>query len=168
MRIVDRDQQRSTIREVHRKPVQPMQHSKRRIERRSPAGRSEQKRPDRSGRTTQQPFSLALPRPYQPPLEQLPHHPERETRLKPRTTRAEDLATHISRTTTCRLHEHRLAKTRPTLHHQARTATRQQPFDRCQLSFALQQALHDNTLSRAAPIDAASPADMVAGQRSLR
>ena len=66
----------------------------------------------------------------------------------------------LSRPPARRVDQRRLADTRPTLDHEHRTAALQQLLDRRQLAFALEQVLHDTTLSRCGGI-CATTADSV-------
>ena len=107
---------------------------------------SQQQRSNRASRTGQQRVALALLSARQTPLKQLAHHAKRESSLKLRATRAQDLVTATSCASARRLQKRRLADTRPTLD-KDRTATLQQLIHRRQLALAFEQALHDTTLS---------------------
>ena len=148
MRVIDGDQQRPAVREVDGQPVQPVQHRKRRIERRRLHELSQQQRPHRASRAGQQRVALALISARQTPLEQLAHHAEREARLKLRATRAQDLVAAAQPHAARRLQQRRLANPRPALDYEDHTATLQQLIHRRQLALAFKQLLHSNTLCR--------------------
>jgi hypothetical protein len=81
MRVIDGDQHRPALCEVDRQPVEPVQDRKRNVERRTAHRFSQQQRSNRARRTRQQRVALAHLSTRQAPLEQLTHHPERETGL---------------------------------------------------------------------------------------
>ena len=145
MRVIDRDQQRPPVREIDRQPVQPVQQRKRNVVRRGADPFSQQQGSNRAREARQQHVALALVSGRQTPLEQLTHHPERETSLKLRATRAQHRVTQPRCASARLLQNCCLADTRPALDDDRATLL-QQPTHRRQLALAFEQALHDTTL----------------------
>ena len=147
MGVVDGNQQRPVAREVDGQPIEPMQHRKRRVRRRSLSELPQQERPDRAGLTRQEGVTLALLSSRQPPLEQLAHHPEGEADIEFRATRAQDLMTQAGSASARLLDERGLANAGSTLDENRATVIEQ--LAHCgQLALALKQDLHTVTLSR--------------------
>jgi len=81
----------------------------------------------------------------QAPLEQLPHHAEREARLQLRPAGPHDVVPQLRPPAARLLGQRRLADARPALDHQ-RPAVRQQQLNRGQLPLALAQRPHQTSL----------------------
>ena len=107
-----------------------MQHRKRTITSGLRGELAGQQRPGRGSRAGQQRLPLAFPCTRQAPLEQLAHHPERETRLQLRAPRTHDLVAKLICPRARRLNQRRLADTGPALEQEHPTAVLQQHLDR--------------------------------------
>ena len=142
MRVIDGDQERPAGGQVYYQPVQAVQHRKPTVTSRRHGELAGQQRPDRGRRPGQQRLTLTLPRSRHAPLEQLAHHPERETRLQLRSPRPHDLVAKLIRPRARHLNQRRLANTGPALEHQHPAAVLQQHLDRRQLTLALPQPPH--------------------------
>jgi hypothetical protein len=145
VRVVDGDQQRPGGRQVGHQPVQAVQHRKRTAAGRLGGQRAGQQRPHRRGRPGQQRLTFARARVRQAPLEQLPHHAEREARLQLRPAGPHDLVPKLTRPPGRLLGQRRLADARPALDHQHSAACQQQ-LHRGQLTLALAQPPHQTSL----------------------
>ena len=166
VRVVDDDQQRPAGREVGHQPVQAMQHRKRTAAGRLPGQRAGQQRPHRRGGPGQQRLTFARARVRQAPLEQLPHHAEREARLQLRPAGPHDLVPQLPRPPACLLGQRRLADARPALDHQHPAAARQQQLNRGQLTLALAQPPHQTSLPPSpSPVHRAVRGDRRGGRR---
>jgi hypothetical protein len=82
MRVIDGNQQWPTRRQVHHQPVQAMQDGERTVTSELRGELAGQQRPHRGRRPSQQRLTLTSSRARQPPLKQLAHHTERESRLQ--------------------------------------------------------------------------------------
>jgi hypothetical protein len=118
MRIIDRYHEPPTQRKIHRKPIQAMQNSKRRVLSSRLTQLTRQQRPSPRRRTGEQLDAIASVGTHQPPLKQLTHYPKREPRLKLRPTRTQHLAPSLRRPPAHRLEQRCLADPGPTLNEQ--------------------------------------------------
>ena len=118
MRIIDRDHKPPVQRKIHRKPIQAMQDSKRRVLGSRLTQLTRQQRPSPRRRTREQLDALPNVGTHQPPLKQLTYDPKRERGLKLGPTGAQHLAASLRRPRARGLEQRCLADPGPTLNEQ--------------------------------------------------
>jgi hypothetical protein len=124
-----------------------VQDHKRRVQGKRRRKLTQQQRSHSLSLSDEQLIALTLFGTCQEPLEQLAHHAEREADLKLGATRSQDLMTQLSCASARRVQERGLADAGPGLNEDC-TAVLDQVIYRRQLTLALKQPLHENTLGR--------------------